>query len=137
MRSMTGYGRAACALGGGTLSVQVSSVNRRSLDLAINLPAEWESLEAEIGERVRRVAARGKVNVVVEYAYATDDEVLEAFQLCSRLEGIIPALESTHAIVHALKRARALPADKVIIVNLSGRGDKDVQEVAKLIGGKP
>jgi len=51
--------------------------------------------------------------------------------------GIIPALESTHAIVHALKRARALPADKVIIVNLSGRGDKDVQEVAKLIGGKP
>jgi tryptophan synthase beta chain len=73
----------------------------------------------------------------IEYAYATDDEVLEAFQLCSRLEGIIPALESTHAIVHALKRARALPADKVIIVNLSGRGDKDVQEVAKLIGGKP
>ena len=70
MRSMTGYGRAACALGGGTLSVQVSSVNRRSLDLAINLPAEWESLEAEIGERVRRVAARGKVNVVVEYAPA-------------------------------------------------------------------
>ena len=73
----------------------------------------------------------------IEYAYATDDEVLEVFQLCSRLEGIIPALESTHALVHALKRARQLSADKVIIVNLSGRGDKDVQEVAKLIGEKP
>jgi tryptophan synthase beta chain len=70
----------------------------------------------------------------IEYAYATDDEVLEAFQLCSRMEGIIPALESTHALVHALKRARALAADKIIIVNMSGRGDKDVQEVARLIG---
>jgi tryptophan synthase beta chain len=73
----------------------------------------------------------------IEYAYATDDEVLEVFQLCSRLEGIIPALESTHALVHALKRARQLSADKVILVNLSGRGDKDVQEVARLIGEKP
>jgi tryptophan synthase beta chain len=72
----------------------------------------------------------------IEYAYATDDEVLEVFQLCSRMEGIIPALESTHALVHALKRARALAADKIILVNLSGRGDKDVQEVAKLIGEK-
>ncbi len=70
----------------------------------------------------------------IEYAYATDDEVLDVFQLCSRMEGIIPALESTHALVHALKRARALASDRIIIVNLSGRGDKDVQEVAKLIG---
>ena len=70
----------------------------------------------------------------IAYAYATDDEVLETFQLCSRLEGIIPALESTHALVHGMKRARALGPDKVVIVNLSGRGDKDVQQVAKLIG---
>lgn len=70
MRSMTGYGRAACAFAGGTLTVQVSSVNRRSLDLTVSLPAEWESLEAEIGERVRRVASRGKVHVDVEYAAA-------------------------------------------------------------------
>jgi tryptophan synthase beta chain len=69
----------------------------------------------------------------IEYAFATDDEVLEAFQLCSRLEGIIPALESAHALAHGFKRARALPADKIVIVNLSGRGDKDVQEVAKLL----
>ena len=72
----------------------------------------------------------------IEYAYATDDEVLETFQLCSRLEGIIPALESTHALVHGMKRARALGAGKIVIVNLSGRGDKDVQQVAKLIGKK-
>jgi tryptophan synthase beta chain len=71
-----------------------------------------------------------------EYAYATDDEVLDAFQLCSRMEGIIPALESSHAIVHGMKRARALAKDKIVIVNLSGRGDKDVQQVAKLIGQK-
>jgi tryptophan synthase beta chain len=69
----------------------------------------------------------------IEFAYATDAEVLEVFQLCSRLEGIIPALESCHALAHALKRARALPADKVIIANLSGRGDKDVQQVAALL----
>jgi len=70
----------------------------------------------------------------IEYTHATDDEVLDAFQLCSRMEGIIPALESAHALVHALKRARALSADKIVIVNVSGRGDKDVQEVARLLG---
>jgi uncharacterized protein (TIGR00255 family) len=70
MNSMTGYGRAACALAGGTLAVQVSSVNRRSLDLSIKLPDQWESLEAEIGEAVRRVAARGKVHVDVEFTSA-------------------------------------------------------------------
>ena len=73
----------------------------------------------------------------IEFAYATDDEVLEVFQLCSRLEGIIPALESTHALVEGLKRAKALSKDKVIIVNLSGRGDKDVEQVAKILGAKP
>jgi len=69
----------------------------------------------------------------IEFTYATDDEVLETFQLCSRLEGIIPALESTHALVQGLKRARELPKDKIIIVNLSGRGDKDVEQVARLL----
>jgi tryptophan synthase beta chain len=70
----------------------------------------------------------------IDYTYATDDEVLDAFQLCSRMEGIIPALESSHALAHGFKRARALGADKIIIINLSGRGDKDVQEVARLLG---
>jgi uncharacterized protein (TIGR00255 family) len=67
MRSMTGYGRASAAFGGGTLTVQVSSVNRRSLDLSVKLPDDWESLEAEVAERVRRVALRGKVHVDVEF----------------------------------------------------------------------
>ena len=70
----------------------------------------------------------------IGYAYACDDEVMETFQLMSRLEGIIPALESTHAIVHGLKRAREMRADEVLIINLSGRGDKDVNQVAKLLG---
>jgi len=70
----------------------------------------------------------------IEFTYAKDDEVLEIFQLCSRLEGIIPALESTHALVEGLKRAKALGKDKIVLVNLSGRGDKDVQQVAKLLG---
>jgi uncharacterized protein (TIGR00255 family) len=70
MRSMTGYGRASAAFGGGTLTVQVSSVNRRGLDLSVKLPAEWESLEAEVGERVRRAASRGKVHVGVEFTPA-------------------------------------------------------------------
>ena len=70
----------------------------------------------------------------IDFAYATDDEVLAAFQLLSRLEGIIPALESTHAVAFALKRAAELPKDKIVIVNLSGRGDKDVQQVAAILG---
>ncbi len=69
----------------------------------------------------------------IEYTYALDDEVLAAFQLCAKMEGIIPALESSHALACALKRAAKLPKDKIIIVNLSGRGDKDVQQVAALL----
>jgi len=70
----------------------------------------------------------------IEYAYATDDEVLEAFQLLCRTEGIIPALESTHALAYTIKRAPQLDKDKIIIMNLSGRGDKDVNQVAKFLG---
>lgn len=66
MKSMTGYGRAAGAIGSFTLTVQVSSVNRKTLDLAINMPKDWESLEAGIGEQVRKVAARGRVSVSIE-----------------------------------------------------------------------
>jgi tryptophan synthase beta chain len=69
----------------------------------------------------------------IDFAYACDAEVLETFQLCSRLEGIIPALESTHALAHAVKRAKQLTKDKIIIASLSGRGDKDVQQVAALL----
>ncbi len=65
----------------------------------------------------------------VEYTSVSDEEALEAFQTLSRLEGIIPALESAHAVAHALKVARELKDDQVLIINLSGRGDKDVDTV--------
>jgi tryptophan synthase beta chain len=70
----------------------------------------------------------------VQYTYATDDESLAAFELLSETEGIIPALESAHAIAEAVKLAPELSRDKIIIVNLSGRGDKDVQQVANIKG---
>jgi len=68
-----------------------------------------------------------------EYAYVTDDEALEAFQTLARLEGILPALESAHAIAHAMKVAKELGRSKIVLVNLSGRGDKDVNTVQKCL----
>jgi tryptophan synthase beta chain len=65
----------------------------------------------------------------VAYTSASDDEALQAFQFLSRLEGIIPALESAHAVAHALKVAREMNRDQILIVNLSGRGDKDIDSV--------
>jgi len=67
----------------------------------------------------------------IEYTYATDDEALEAFQFCSRVEGIIPALESAHAVACVMKNAKKLRG--IVIVNLSGRGDKDVMQVADIL----
>lgn len=72
----------------------------------------------------------------IQFAYAKDDEVLEAFQTCSRLEGIIPALESTHGLVYVLKRASQMRKDQIIVLNLSGRGDKDVQQVEAMLTGR-
>jgi tryptophan synthase beta chain len=71
-----------------------------------------------------------------EYVTIRDDEALEAFQLLTRLEGIIPALESAHAIAHVSKMAPQLPRDHLVVVNLSGRGDKDIFTVAKALGEK-
>ncbi len=70
----------------------------------------------------------------VEYTYATDDQALEAFTKLARLEGIIPALESSHAVAECIVQAPKLGQDKLIIVNLSGRGDKDVAQAADKIG---
>ena len=70
----------------------------------------------------------------VDYVAITDDEALEAFHLLTRLEGIIPALESSHALAHAAKIAGKLPKDHLMVVNLSGRGDKDINTVAALQG---
>jgi len=70
----------------------------------------------------------------VEYMSATDDEALSAFQLCSRMEGIIPALEPAHALAHVIKIAPSMPKDKLIIMNMCGRGDKDIFTVARALG---
>jgi len=69
-----------------------------------------------------------------EYVSATDDEALKAFDMLCRLEGIMPALESSHALAHAMKIAPSMRADQVLLVNLSGRGDKDMHTVAQRSG---
>jgi tryptophan synthase beta chain len=70
------------------------------------------------------------------YVGITDDEALEAFQLCSKLEGIIPALESSHGLAQVMKLAPTMEQDKIIVLNLSGRGDKDIFTVAHHLGVK-
>jgi tryptophan synthase beta chain len=69
-----------------------------------------------------------------QYVAITDAEALEAFQLCSKLEGIIPALEPAHALAHVAKIAPALSRDHLLVVNLCGRGDKDIFAVADMLG---
>jgi len=71
---------------------------------------------------------------LAEYVPITDEETLKAFHTCCRIEGIIPALESSHALAYAAKLAPTLPRDKLILVNLSGRGDKDMHTVAQRAG---
>src|SRR5262249_2696740 len=72
----------------------------------------------------------------VKFLSATDDEALAAFQLCCRLEGIIPALEPAHALARVIEIAPQKPQDRLMVVNLSGRGDKDLASVAEHLGGK-
>ena len=72
----------------------------------------------------------------VAYVSATDDEALEAFKFCAKLEGILPALEPAHALAEVMKRAPALPRDHLLVMNLCGRGDKDVFTIAKALGVK-
>ena len=70
----------------------------------------------------------------VNYVPITDKEALEAFQLCTRLEGIIPALEPSHALAEVIKRAPKMDKDQILVMNLCGRGDKDVFTVGKALG---
>ncbi len=87
---------------------------------------------ASVGPEHAMLHDRGRVS----YTYAKDDEALNAFLELSKTEGIIPALESSHAIAHVLKVAPTMPKDSIIIVNLSGRGDKDVNTVADILDVK-
>jgi tryptophan synthase beta chain len=70
----------------------------------------------------------------VEYVSINDEEALSAFTLLSETEGIIPALETAHAVGHVIRIAPAMPKDEIVVINLSGRGDKDVVEAARLLG---
>jgi tryptophan synthase beta chain len=85
---------------------------------------------AAVGPEHAWLHERGRV----EYTYATDPEALDAFMKLARLEGIIPALESAHAVAEVIKRAPKLGKNQVVIINLSGRGDKDVAQVAAKVG---
>ena len=87
---------------------------------------------AAVGPEHAWLRAQGRA----EYAYVTDDEALAAFQTLARLEGILPALESAHAIAYAQRLGRELGPSAIVLVNLSGRGDKDVQTVEKHIAGR-
>ncbi len=73
----------------------------------------------------------------VQRYFAEDEEALEAFQTLAKLEGIIPALESAHAVAHAIKLAREMKPERIVIVNLSGRGDKDVNTVKDSLESRP
>jgi tryptophan synthase beta chain len=68
-----------------------------------------------------------------EYTYATDDEALAAFSLLGKIEGILPALETAHGVAYAIQEAPKLKKDQILLVNLSGRGDKDVNEAARFL----
>ena len=70
----------------------------------------------------------------VTFLSATDDEAVAAFQLCSKLEGIIPALEPAHALAHVTKLAPLMRPDEIIVMNMCGRGDKDIFTVAEHLG---
>ncbi|HVU34733.1 MAG TPA: YicC/YloC family endoribonuclease [Opitutaceae bacterium] len=123
MRSMTGYGRSTAAIAGFSLTVQVSSVNRKTLDLTIAVPEEWESLEPVIAELVRKFAARGKVHVDVELtgeklattmswdeSAATD--VLQRLELFAARAGVKfePTAELLWQVANAQKRANGIPS---------------------------
>nr|MBP6602918.1 tryptophan synthase subunit beta [Verrucomicrobiales bacterium] len=84
---------------------------------------------AAIGPEHAYLESVGRAN----YTYATDDEALDAFQELSRTEGIIPALETSHALAYVKKIAPTMGNDQIIIANLSGRGDKDVEQAAKFL----
>jgi uncharacterized protein YicC (UPF0701 family) len=122
MRSMTGYGRGTVSLGDHSVAIQISSVNRRALDLTVKVPPDWESLEGAIGEAVRKVASRGKIHVDLEVTTAGggedgwDDAAIQGSlerlaALCSR-NGLpfAPTAELLWQIAGARRKSGGLPA---------------------------
>ncbi|PAW68565.1 MAG: YicC family protein [Opitutia bacterium Tous-C1TDCM] len=126
MKSMTGYGRATAALEGFSLTIQVSSVNRKTLDLTMKLPEAWESLEPAVGEAVRKFASRGKVHVDIEVtgesgaSEATWDEAsaaaaLERLRVFAQRQGVAfhPTPELLWQVANSQRRASVFPAAEV------------------------
>ncbi len=123
MNSMTGYGRATANLGNLTLTVQVNSVNRRGLDLSLNLPDEWQAFEGRVGDAVRKVVLRGKVHVVADVAGKTAAnadwdleavaETLEQLERLAKMRGITfePTGELLWQVASAQRTGNRLPAD--------------------------
>jgi len=114
----------------GTRTYILQDEHGQTLDThSVSAGLDYPAVGPEHAELMERGRAR--------YVYATDEEALAAFQTLARAEGILPALESSHAIAFALKRAKELGKGRLVLVNLSGRGDKDVETVrAELEGGK-
>ena len=131
MKSMTGYGRATAAIENLSLTVQVSSVNRKTLDLTIALPEEWESMEPAIGELVRKHASRGKVHVDIEVTggksvtEATWDEAaaaaaLERLQIFALRQGVEfrPTTDLMWQVVNSQRRANDFPTADAALANV-------------------
>jgi uncharacterized protein (TIGR00255 family) len=130
MNSMTGYGRATAALGELTLTVQVNSVNRKSLDLTVSVPDEWESFEAAVTEAVRKAVLRGKVHVTAEVTgkagvAASWDEAavsvsLEQLAALAKKRGIKfePTPELLWQVANSQRAGTGLPADEVAAATL-------------------
>ena len=129
-------GRHAASIGAGSPGVLHGSLTYLSQDCEGQI-ADTHSISAGldypgVGPEHSWLHDAGRV----QYVHATDQEALAMFQLCCKLEGIIPALESAHALAHAVKLAPTLPEGHLMVVNLSGRGDKDVYTVAEALGQK-
>ncbi len=133
MKSMTGYGRGTAALGAQTLTVQVNSVNRKTLDLAIKLPAAWDSLEAAVGEAVRKVAQRGRVSVTIELtgAKAGSEIAWDEAEIGATLDRLTdlaetrgvtfePTPELLWSIANSQRQAVELPAAEVAAPTVLG-----------------
>ena len=146
MRSMTGYGRGTAHFDGRQITVELSSVNRKQVEIALNLPRALLELEPRVRDEINAHISRGRLTVAVgpehawlrderrvDYTYCTDDDALAAFRFLCATEGIIPAMESAHAIAEAMKIAPTLPPEQIIVICLSGRGDKDVEQVARAL----
>ena len=141
MRSMTGYGRATAGLEGRTVNVQVSAVNRRTLDLTVSLPEEWESLEPAVGERVRTRATRGKIHVAFEAEAPAGGEeiswdqagvrhVLGRLRLLAAAEGVPfqPTAELLWQIANARRQPSGLPRLEAAQPALLAALDRALQE---------